>query len=101
MQRCALYIILGDQYSSYRYALDYLSYENLEERRKKICENFARKASKHQKYKHWFSEKKENPARVNTRKAKKFVKMKYHPAQYRTERYRDSPIPYLTELLNS
>ena len=43
VQRCALYIILGDQYFSYENALEILECQNLDERRIKLCENFAKK----------------------------------------------------------
>ena len=53
--RCALYIILGDNYESYDNALESLECDNLNQRRIKLCENFAKKAAKHPKYKNWFS----------------------------------------------
>ena len=44
VQRCALYIILGDDYTSYDDALDTLECDNLDVRRVKLCENFAKKS---------------------------------------------------------
>jgi hypothetical protein len=43
VQRCALYIILGDDYISYDQALELLECDNLEERRVKLCDNFAKR----------------------------------------------------------
>ena len=37
VQKCALYIILGEEYESYRNALKQLNLEDLESRRKKLC----------------------------------------------------------------
>ena len=49
VQRCALYIILGDDYTSYDDALDTLECDNLDMRRVKLCENFAKKDFKNPK----------------------------------------------------
>ena len=54
VQKCALYIILGVKYSNYSNALRTLGCEELEDRRVEICEKFALKASKHEKYQTWF-----------------------------------------------
>ena len=43
VQKCASYIILGESYTHYTQALELLDIENLEVRRKKICEKFAKK----------------------------------------------------------
>ena len=65
VQRCALYIILGTA-KSYEQALETLEYETLYERRIKLCENFAKKALKHPKYKNWFNLNEQKPSK-NTR----------------------------------
>ena len=74
--------------------------ERLSERRTSLCLNFAKKSLKSEKFKSWFS-----PAipalrpKPNTRAPiPKPNKLKDVP--YRTARYRDSPLPYLTRLLN-
>ena len=51
VQKCALSIILGDQYSHYKQALELLDCENLEVRTLKICENFVKKAVKNPRFK--------------------------------------------------
>ena len=100
VQKCAMYIILGDQYTKYSQALEIVQLETLEERRKKICENFVKKAAKHPKYMHWFSQK-SKLTNSKTRKTRSDQSKKYHPVQFRTNRYKNSPLPYLTELLNN
>ena len=45
-----MYIILGEDYTSYAAALDTLECDNLDVRRDKLCENFAKKALKNPKY---------------------------------------------------
>ena len=101
VQKCALFIILGEQYTHYTNALELVNCESLEDRRKKICEKFVRKSAKHPKYQNWFRMDVNLANDKNTRKAKKSLKQKYHSVQYRTERYKNSPLPYLTELLNT
>ena len=101
VQRCAFSIILGQDYESYSNALEVLSSESLEERRIKMCEKFARKSSKHPKYKNWFMERSSEEKRKKTRKKNWMTDTKYRKIQFRTERYKNSPLPYLTELLNN
>ena len=101
VQKCALFIILGEQYTHYAQALELVNCESLEDRRKKICEKFVKKAASHPKYQNWFRMDSNLANDKNTRKAKTHLKQKYHPVQCRTERYKDSPLPYLTELLNT
>ena len=96
VQRCAFYIILGKEYKGYEEALKILELESLEERRLTICEKFAKKAVKHPKYKNWFNLNQQTPT-IHTRfqNINKFI-----PVKTRTERYRNSPLPYLTNILN-
>ena len=100
VQKCAMSIILGDHSVSYTEALDILDLETLEVRRRKICENFVRKAAEHPKFMHWF---KINSLSSNSkvRRSKKTPVNRYLHVQTRTTRYRNSPLPYLTEILNN
>ena len=100
VQRCALYIILGDEYTNYDHATDLLECKNLSDRRYKLCENFAKKSVKHPKYTNWFCENNDAPPNIATRANENKVMTKFHPVQTRTKRYQDSPLPYLTEILN-
>ena len=60
----------------------------------KMTKMFAKKSSNHPKFAQWFQPVPNNV--MNTRRKKnKFVQI---PA--RTERYQNSPIPYLTRVLN-
>ena len=101
VQKCALHVILGDEYVSYDSAASFLSVERLSDRRPKLCLNLARRAEKNPKYQNWFS-----PAEIevdvppNTRSDKTSKLTKYKPVPHRTDRYRRSPLPYLTDLLN-
>jgi hypothetical protein len=97
VQKTAFAIILGRAYSGYKKALQDLNMKSLEERRIDLCLNFARKSAKSEKYQHWFS--KADKPTVNTRSDKPHNTFK--PVYTRTDRYKDSPLPFLTNLLNS
>ena len=98
VQKTALAIVLGKAYSGYKNALEYLNVKTLEERRNDLCLNFAKKAAKSEKYQHWFVKSAAVPT-VNTRSDK--PKNNYKEVPTRTDRYKDSPLPFLTKLLNS
>ena len=88
VQKTALAIIIGRDYSGYKDALKSLNVETLEERRIKLCLNFAKKAAKSDKWKHWFVK---SPQQVlppvNTR-SKKAVQTEYKEVPAITDRYR-------------
>ena len=93
VQKAALRIILGKDYSSYDQTLDHLELDKLEARREQLCGNFADKASKHEKYSGWFWSPDTRPDTRN--------KSAYTSVWTRTSRFKKSPLPYLTELLNN
>ena len=95
VQKSFLHIVLGQRYKSYESALRLANLESLEQRRIQLCLSFAIKATKHPKHQDWFVP--TNPHRANTRSKK--VQLK--PPLCRLNRYAKSPIPYLTNLLNS
>ena len=93
IQKCALHIILGDKYSSYRNALSIVNLETLRARRDKLCLKFAIKAEKHDKFRKWF---KPSVRNQNTRQ----VKPKYCDVLARHARFENSPLGHLTRILN-
>ena len=80
LQKSALYIILGEEYESYKLALKKLDLDDLESRRNKLCLKFGKKAEKHEKFNKWF---KPNNDPVNTRQEK----LKYCDVQYSHDRF--------------
>ena len=96
IQKCALHIILGDDYTGYEAALEMTSCVSLEARRMQICEKFAVKTARSNKYSHWFVPNVRNAESRNIRHM-----TKYKPAITRTIRCEKSPIPFLTKILNS
>ena len=94
VQKTALHIMLGDSYVNYRNALDIVGLESLHERREALCMKFAKKAVKHSKHSNWFVP---NVRQANTR----LVQDKFCPVYAKHKRFDDSPISYMTKLLNS
>ena len=93
VQKSVLHVILGADYTSYSVALRVANLEPLESRRTKLCSKFALKAIRHPKHSNWF---KENQVRTKTRQKQP----KFRPVISRTWRFSNSPISYLTGLLN-
>ena len=93
VQKAFLHLALGAQYVDYENALDLAELDTLKDRRVKLCTTFARKSARHPKHKHWFEINQKLPS---TRS----IKPEYKHPLYRLERFRRSPIPYLTRLLN-
>ena len=94
VQKSALSIIMGQEYKSYRSALKKFNLESLFSRRNKLCKKFARKSQRHTKFSKWF---KPSTRRTLTRNIPK----KFCEVYSRTERYKRSPISYLTNILNN
>ena len=93
VQKCAVRIIIGYQYSSYTAALSSLDLEPLDDRRTRLCLNFALKAEKHPRFSSWFSPSlkvRDTRGRYN----------KYSKPRSNHARFDKSPINYLTDLLN-
>ena len=93
IQKNALKIILKGSYVSYEQALDELKLESLYDRRELLCLKFAKKCTKSSQVKDMFPI---NPM-LN-------MKMR-HPEKYkvnmaRTDRLKDSAIPFMQRLLN-
>merc|ERR1712129_484620 len=94
VQKSAFCIILGQEYKSYRLALKHLELETLYSRRNKLCKKFAKKSLKNSIFAKWF---KPYQKSVYT----SFLSPKFCEVYYRTERFRKSPISYLTDILNN
>ena len=97
VQKCAFYIIFGKEYISYKNALEMCEIETLEKRRTKICEKFAMKCFKSPRYSTWFHLNDNSETQHNTRSYKRPLKA----VNSRTQRYKNSTVPFLTELLNN
>ena len=92
VQRSFLYIVFENMYTDYDSAMDKLELETLESRRLQICKKFAIKASVHPNHKSCF--------KVNDPVGTRSEKPNFKEPLARLQRYKNSPIPYLTRLLN-
>ena len=92
VQKVALRIILKDEYENYSQALLLTNLETLKERRTILCKKFALNCVNNEKTAAMFPV---NPSTVDTRHHEHYF---VQPA--RTDRLRDSAIPYMQRLLN-
>ena len=94
VQKSALKIILKDSYQSYENALNKLDIETLEDRRKVLCLQFAKKCLNNNKMKQYLP-KNQKTHIMSTRNPEHF-----QVNHFNTGRLRDSPIIYMQKLLN-
>ena len=92
VQKSALRIIMKNKYTTYKDALKYLGLETLEDRRRMLCLNFAKRCVENPKLKHMFPKVEK---KYNTRNKETFKVNFAH-----TDRYKKSAIPYMQRLLN-
>ena len=95
VQKTAAAIILGDKYKTYKNALKVLDMQTLQERRSDLSLNFAKKALKSQKFSSWFS------VNENDYDKTRSLRDELDLVKTRTKKYKDSPIPHLTDILNT
>ena len=90
VQKSAYAIIYGNQ--PYKYLLKKHNKKSLQDRRQELCRKFAMKSAKNNYTKKWFNPKLKT---VNTRS-----KDPYYEVPCKTNRWKNSPIPFMTALLN-
>ena len=94
VQKSAVKIMLKDNYSGYKKGLAQLGLDSLEDRRRDLCLNFARKCLKNEKMKHMFPKNSKSHA-MGTRHEEQFQ------VQFaNTGRLQKSPHIYMQNLLN-
>ena len=95
VQKAAVRVILGNNYTNYKSGLKLLNLEKLTKRREGLCLKFAKNCLKNDKVESFF------PRAKNKHKMKKRKQKKFKVNQIKTERYKRSAIPYMTNLLNN
>ena len=88
VQKSAMRIILGDNYTTYDNALEILMLAKLSDRREKLSLKFAKNCAKNELTKELFP--------LNSIRCKE----KYRVTHANTDRLKDSAVPYLQRLLN-
>ena len=92
VQKSAFSIILGDEYQSYSSALDDLNLDTLVAHRDSLCLKIAVKSSAHPTHSQWFKKTGDAPDTRN--------RNLYQPVWTRTNRFKDSPVHFMTQMLN-
>jgi hypothetical protein len=95
--KVALRIIYGDSYDGFENALLKSQTVKPTARLTKMTEQFAVKCYKNSKFTQWFAPLQDSS--VNTRSSKH--RQKLTKVSYRTDRYNNSPIPHMTDILNN
>ena len=96
IQKRACRIMLGTKYGSYIDALEQCQLTNLRTRREQICLQFINKLVKSPAFHNWVP----NTRGVDTGKSLRNSNLLSIP-KTRTERYANSPIPYMVKLWNA
>ena len=95
IQKCAVRIMLGNNYTNYEDALIKADLQTLKERREELCLSFAKKCVKNDKTKHMFPENIKSHAMI-LRKEEEF-----EVNHANTERLFKSAIPYMQRIMNN
>ena len=94
VQKCAVRIILGQEYNGYEKALIRLDMESLKNRRETLCLNFALKCLKNKQTKNIF------PENIKSHQMKTRTSERFMVQHANTERLRNSSVIYMQKLLN-
>ena len=94
VQKAAVRVIMGRQFTNYKKSLQELNLETLEKRRETLCLKFAKNCLKNEKLKDMF------PLKKSKHKMKKRNENKYEMKKNRTKRLKMSALPYMRKLLN-
>ena len=98
VQKTAFCIILGNQYENYENALNLLGHVQLSIRREKCAKKLPRSVRKNPQYSNLFCTEINGPSKTRPSKKKRSNQLKTVPT--RTYRYKNSPLHYMTKLLN-
>ena len=96
VQRRAVRIILGRDFTSYRNACSRLGLPTLSSRREDLTRAFASSLQRSELFRSWLPPERGQISQRSTRSSKDL-----DPAHCNTERYKKSAIPYMTRLLNN
>ena len=95
IQKRALKLILTHRYQSYSNALTLTSLESLQARRVNICFKFGKSLLTSEDFQHWLPHRKPEQSRQLRNQTN------LYPLRCKTERYRNSPIPFIVRTLNN
>jgi hypothetical protein len=94
--RTGLYLVYGDRFQSFSWALREAKMSSMKEQRKKMFEKFTRDCINSTKFKNWFVRTENNSGTVTRRR-----KTLFKPVLGRTQGFLRSAIPQMVKLANS
>ena len=94
VQKAAVRVILGKNYSTYKNGLKMLRIDTLDKRREKLCLSFAKKCLNNEKVKDMF------PLNKTEHQMMKRKTRKYQTFKANTNKLKKSALPYMRKLLN-
>jgi hypothetical protein len=94
VQRAAVRVIMGNDYTTYKDGLKDLKIETLEKRREFLCLKFAKNCIKSEKVKDLFQ------PHTSKHKMKKRKQNKFKTTRSKTRRMQKSALPFMRKLLN-
>ena len=94
VQRAAVRVIMGNDFTNYKNGLKCLNLVTLEERRKLLCLKFAKNCLNSDKVKKLF------PLKKSQHKMKKRKQKKFKRTRSKTKRMQKSALPFMRNLLN-
>ena len=94
IQKAAVKIILGKDYSNYEQALNILKIDSLNQRRESMALKFAKNSLNDKNFSKLF------PLRMTRHQMNVRNSEKFHVNHSNTKRYKESAVPFLQELLN-
>ena len=94
--RTGLYLVYGERFQSFSWALRKAKMFSMKEQRKRMFEKFTRDSINSKKFKNWFVRTEENSGQVTRRQ-----KPSFKPIPGRTQGFLRSAIPQMVKLANS
>ena len=95
VQKAAVRVIMGKNYSSYKHGLKDLKLDSLEKRRDFLCLKFVKNCLNNEKMKTLF------PLNKTKHQMKKRKVLKFQQKKIKTKRWNKSALPHMTRLLNN
>ncbi len=93
IQKSAMKVIFKNDYLGYEKSLKSLKMEKLHDRRERLSLNFSKKCLKHEKFSDLFLRNLNNSTKIRNRE-------EYYVNHSKTERFKNSSIPFLQRKLN-
>ena len=94
VQRAAVRVIMGNDFTNYKNGLKYLNLVTLEKRRELLCLKFAKNCLNNGKVKNMF------PLKKSKHNMKKRKQKKFKTTRSKTKRMQKSALPFMRNLLN-